>query len=307
VLYFHKLKHGDLDNCQEPQPWLSAWTAKELSAMAATIQPEAFGVPGGNDGVVLEGAVEEHTMGTGLNKEDTNHTMSPDGCKIGSDRREGDGDDDDEEPIARRLRRRHDLKRTPKSCSIVGEISRTSKTERTKNQKVRSDMKAGVISSSVIRNDKAIAFDDDDEDNQPIGKRIHIKTQKSKPQQQKGTAGENIATSLPKISKKPTETYDAEPKTPSATMIDYLGIQEYSSEFFDVHPDILSQRDPECERLWAKIERCYPLRAISIDPIQTIIPKGSSVRTPSPPRPSFSLGMTQIFKTPIPSSLDPFI
>ncbi|XLR19839.1 hypothetical protein S83_047751 [Arachis hypogaea] len=203
-------------------------------------------------------------MGAGLNKEDTNHTMSPDGCKIGSDHREGDGNDDDEEPITKRLRRRHDLKRIPKSCSIVRETSRTSKTKRTKNQK-GSDMKAGVISGSVIRNDKAIAFDDDDEDNQPIGKRIHIKTQKSKPQQQKGTAGENIATRLPKTSKKPTEKYDAEPKTPSATMIDYSGIQEYSSEFFDMHPDILSQRDPECERLWVEIERRYPLRDISID------------------------------------------
>ncbi|XP_025687085.1 uncharacterized protein [Arachis hypogaea] len=222
VLYFHKLKHGDLNNCQEPQSWLSGWTAKELSAMAATIQPEAFNVPGGNDGVVLEGAVEEHTMGAGLNKEDTNHTVSPDGCKKGSDRREGDSDDDDEEPIAKRLRPRNDLKRTPKSCSIVGETRRTSKKERTKNQK-GSDMKAEVISGSVIRNDKAIAFDEDDEDNQPIGKIIHIKTQKSKPPQQKGTAGENIATSLPKTSKNPTERYDAEPKTPSAAMIDYSG------------------------------------------------------------------------------------
>ncbi|RYQ82552.1 hypothetical protein Ahy_B10g101140 [Arachis hypogaea] len=40
VLYFQKLKHGELKSCQEPEPWLSAWTAKELSAMAETIQPE---------------------------------------------------------------------------------------------------------------------------------------------------------------------------------------------------------------------------------------------------------------------------
>ncbi|XLS57167.1 hypothetical protein HN51_006922, partial [Arachis hypogaea] len=142
---------------------------------------QAFIVPGGNDGVVLEGATKERTIGACLNKEDTNQTMSPDGCKKGSDRIEGDGDDDDEEPIAKRLRCRHDLKRTPKSCSIVGETRRTSKTERTKNQK-GSDMKPRVISGSVIRNDKAIAFDEADEDNQPIGKRINIKTQKSKPQ-----------------------------------------------------------------------------------------------------------------------------
>ncbi|RYR72584.1 hypothetical protein Ahy_A02g006805 [Arachis hypogaea] len=207
VLYFQKLKHGDLDNCQEPQPWLFAWNAKELSAMAATIQLEAFSVPGGNDGVVLEGAAEEHTMGTGLNKEDMNHTMSPDGCKKGSDRREGDGDDDDDEPIAKRLRHKYDLKRTPKSCLAKGETSKTRKTERIKNQK-----------------DNAITFDEDDDDNQPIGKRICIKAHKSKSQQQKGTERENIATSLPNTSKKPTETNDAEPKTPSNAMIDYSGI-----------------------------------------------------------------------------------
>ncbi|XLU66572.1 hypothetical protein S245_025625, partial [Arachis hypogaea] len=53
----------------------------------------------------------------------------------GSDHREGNGNDDDNKPIVKRLRRKHDLKRTPKSCLIEGETSRMSKTERTKNQK----------------------------------------------------------------------------------------------------------------------------------------------------------------------------
>ncbi|KAL4344785.1 hypothetical protein AHAS_Ahas11G0213100 [Arachis hypogaea] len=39
VLYFQKLKHGELENCQEPVLWLSAWTAEELSTMAETVQP----------------------------------------------------------------------------------------------------------------------------------------------------------------------------------------------------------------------------------------------------------------------------
>ncbi|KAL4286615.1 hypothetical protein AHAS_Ahas19G0103900 [Arachis hypogaea] len=42
VLYFQKLKHGELENCQEREPRLSAWTTEELSAMAATVQPEVF-------------------------------------------------------------------------------------------------------------------------------------------------------------------------------------------------------------------------------------------------------------------------
>ncbi|QHO00412.1 uncharacterized protein DS421_13g406350 [Arachis hypogaea] len=184
MLYFQKLKHGDLKNCQEPQPWLSAWITKDLSAMASTIQPEAFSESVGNDGVVLEGAAREDTMGAGLNKEDADYTMSPDGYKKGSDRREGDDDDDDDEPIAKRLRRKHDLKKTPQS----------------------------------------FAFDEDDDDNQSIGKRIRIKTQKRKTQQLKRTEGENIGTSLPKTSKQPIEMDETEPKTPSRTLIDYSGI-----------------------------------------------------------------------------------
>ncbi|QHO46628.1 uncharacterized protein DS421_6g189190 [Arachis hypogaea] len=195
--------------------------AKELSAMAATIQPEAFSKFGGNDGVVLKGATREDTIGAGLNKEDANHTTSPDGYKKGSDRRESDEDDDDDEPIVKRLRRKHDLKRTPQSCMTKGDTSTTSKTDRIKNPK-GSDMKVAVISASVIRNNHPVTFDEDDDNNQPISKRIRIKTQKRKTQQQKRTEGENIATSLPKTSKQPTEMDDTEPKTSSTTLINYL-------------------------------------------------------------------------------------
>ncbi|XLT43256.1 hypothetical protein HN873_035860, partial [Arachis hypogaea] len=68
------------------------------------------------------------------------------------------------------------------------------------------------------------------------------------------------------------------------------------------HPAILSQRDPECEMIWANIEKgVYPSRPVNIDPIQAIIPRGSSYHTPSPQRPRFSLGLTQFFKSPSPS------
>ncbi|KAL4275017.1 hypothetical protein AHAS_Ahas20G0065100 [Arachis hypogaea] len=61
VLYFQKLKHGELKSCQEPEPWLSAWTAKELSAMAETIQPEDCSEPGRNEDGGKEGATIEDT------------------------------------------------------------------------------------------------------------------------------------------------------------------------------------------------------------------------------------------------------
>ncbi|KAL4275016.1 hypothetical protein AHAS_Ahas20G0065000 [Arachis hypogaea] len=61
VLYFQKLKHGELEDCQEPEPWLSAWTAKELSAMAETIQPEDCSEPAQNEDGGKEGATIEDT------------------------------------------------------------------------------------------------------------------------------------------------------------------------------------------------------------------------------------------------------
>ncbi|KAL4286930.1 hypothetical protein AHAS_Ahas19G0135400 [Arachis hypogaea] len=77
----HKLKHGDLENCQESELWLSVWTAKELSATTATVQPEDCSELGGNDGGVMEGAAREDTMGVGLEREDTDHTIRPEGCR----------------------------------------------------------------------------------------------------------------------------------------------------------------------------------------------------------------------------------
>ncbi|XLQ99672.1 hypothetical protein S83_065871, partial [Arachis hypogaea] len=69
--------------------------------------------PGGNDGRVMEGAAREDTIDTSPEREDVDHTIRP-----VSDRREGvrngsmhtdahavasDGDDNDDEPIAKRL------------------------------------------------------------------------------------------------------------------------------------------------------------------------------------------------------------
>ncbi|XP_015936514.1 FRIGIDA-like protein 3 isoform X1 [Arachis duranensis] len=40
VLYFQRLKHGQLEHCQEPEPWISAWTAEELEKKAINVLDE---------------------------------------------------------------------------------------------------------------------------------------------------------------------------------------------------------------------------------------------------------------------------
>ncbi|XLT42864.1 hypothetical protein HN873_035468 [Arachis hypogaea] len=89
-------------------------------------------------------------------------------------------------------------------------------------------------------------------------------------------------TSQAETTEQPTVPADPEPKIPSTALVQYSGDDEYFSEFFDSNPDILSQRDPECQKLWVDIERHYSLKPINMDPIQTIFPKGSSCRTPNP-------------------------
>ncbi|XLU30101.1 hypothetical protein S245_066167 [Arachis hypogaea] len=154
-------------------------------------------------------------------------------------------------------------------------------------------------------NAHSVASEEDDDDDQPIGNRLHIKTQQRKIPQHHRTEGETVTTNLPETTNQPTEMDDPEPKTPSTALVEYSGVEEYSTEFFDRHLDILSQQDLDSENLWADIERHYGSSPISIDLIRTIIPKGSSYRIPSPQRPSFSLGMMQLFKTPTPSPTRP--
>ncbi|QHN87179.1 uncharacterized protein DS421_16g552790 [Arachis hypogaea] len=40
LLYFQRLRHGDLERCQEPEPWLTAWTASELEKKASNVIDE---------------------------------------------------------------------------------------------------------------------------------------------------------------------------------------------------------------------------------------------------------------------------
>ncbi|XLR01029.1 hypothetical protein S83_067227, partial [Arachis hypogaea] len=66
-----------------------------------------------------------------------------------------------------------------------------------------------------------------------MSKKLHSKMQWRKTPQHHRTEGDTATTCQPETTKQPTETDDLEPKTPSTALVQYSGIDEYSSELFD--------------------------------------------------------------------------
>ncbi|XLT12655.1 hypothetical protein HN51_058345, partial [Arachis hypogaea] len=240
VLYFQKLKHGELEGCQEPEPWLSAWTAKELSAMAETIQPEDCGEPGRNEDDGKEDAAMEETSDPSPEQVDVDHrkessrldgvrevSKDPDTHAVASD-----GDDDDDEPIAKRLRRRSVSRMTPQSSMRAEDAGTTNKTKKKEDHK-GSTMKGGFSRASLCITHQTGTSEDDDDDDQPIGIRIRIKTLQRKTPQCGMVEGKIITSMLSHSTNQPTETVAPEPKTPSTELVEFPGVEGYSSEFFD--------------------------------------------------------------------------
>ncbi|QHO05881.1 uncharacterized protein DS421_14g449870 [Arachis hypogaea] len=58
---------------------------------------------------------------------------------------------------------------------------------------------------------------------------------------------------------------------------------------------------PKFEEMLATVEQGQNKRPISMEPLQTVMPKKPRHHTLSPGKPSFSLGLTQLEKTPTPS------
>ncbi|XLS77672.1 hypothetical protein HN51_061897 [Arachis hypogaea] len=278
VLYFQKLKHGKLKTCQEPEPWLAAWTATVLSAMDC-------GNTSGNDGGVVEGRASSVTMNPGLvlEESDKGGGVRYGSVSTGAPPVASDGDDEDDEPIAKRLRRNIEQIRTPELHMTKGDTGTTNQTDTRGSTK-----RGGVSRGSVSTKAASVASDKDHDDDDPVGKILRRKTQLRQSPQHHMMERDTGTTSQAETTEQPTVPADPEPKIPSTALVQYSGDDEYFSEFFDrqVNDKQLCadnmNRDPECQKLWVDIERHYSLKPINMDPIQTIFPKGSSCRTPNP-------------------------
>ncbi|RYR35322.1 hypothetical protein Ahy_A10g050483 [Arachis hypogaea] len=241
LLYFQKLKHGELEGCQEPEPWLSAWTAKELSAMAETIQPEVINLllmfnsqqqdcsePGRDEDKGKEDASIEHRSDPSSEREDVEHRKEssrghgvreafkhPDTHAVASD-----GDDDDDKPIAKRLHRRSVSRMTPQSCMRAQDARTTNKTKEKEDPK-GSSMKGGVSGASLGTTYQTRTSEEEDDDDQPIGIRICIKTLQRKTPHRGMVEGKIITSIQWESTNQPTETVAPEPKTPSTDLVEF--------------------------------------------------------------------------------------
>ncbi|XLT39238.1 hypothetical protein HN873_070530, partial [Arachis hypogaea] len=96
-----------------------------------------------------------------------------------------------------------------------------------------STMKGGFSRASLCITHQTGTSEDDDDDDQPIGIRIRIKTLQRKTPQCGMVEGKIITSMLSHSTNQPTETVAPEPKTPSTELVEFPGVEGYSSEFFD--------------------------------------------------------------------------
>ncbi|XLR60982.1 hypothetical protein S83_011654, partial [Arachis hypogaea] len=237
------------------------------------------GEPGWNEDDGKEDAAIEETSDPSIEQVDVDHRKESsrlDGVREVSNDSDthavaSDGDDDDDEPIAKRLRRRSVSRMTLQSSMRVEHASMTDKTKEKGTISLilwfqRSTLKGGFRRASLRTTHQTGTSEDDDDDDQPIGIRIRIKTLQRRSPQRGMVEGKIITSMQSQSTNQPNVTVAPEPKTPSTELVEFSGVEEYSSEFFDrqvitTHPAILSQRDPECEMIWANIEKgIYPSR-----------------------------------------------
>ncbi|XLU41708.1 hypothetical protein S245_036522, partial [Arachis hypogaea] len=223
VLYFQKLKHGKLKTCQEPEPWLAAWTATVLSAMDC-------GNTSGNDGGVVEGRASSVTMNPGLvlEESDKGGGVRYGSVSTGAPPVASDGDDEDDEPIAKRLRRNIEQIRTPELHMTKGDTGTTNQTDTRGSTK-----RGGVSRGSVSTKAASVASDKDHDDDDPVGKILRRKTQLRQSPQHHMMERDTGTTSQAETTEQPTVPADPEPKIPSTALVQYSGDDEYFSEFFD--------------------------------------------------------------------------
>ncbi|QHO45977.1 uncharacterized protein DS421_6g183370 [Arachis hypogaea] len=123
---------------------------------------------------------------------------------------------------------------------------------------------------------------DDDEENEPLAKRMcrlfnqGVDQQKPSTEPTDGNLNQDNALHETPISRVP----DA--RTLSVALMQH---QEWDN------PNFLSMRDPKSERMWQYFEQLQNTK-----PLQTVMPTTQSCMTPSPPSQKISLGMTQMEK-----------
>ncbi|XLR22227.1 hypothetical protein S83_050127, partial [Arachis hypogaea] len=138
--------------------------------------------------------------------------------------------------------------------------------------------------------------DSDDDDDVPLARRIQL-FQRQPPPHDVKQADPVFKGNHNSPQEANTDKKKGSPRTPPAALV------QLSDYDFDREFDISIVQYPEFEQVLNSVEQGRETNAIIMQPLQTVLPNKSSYHTPSPGRPSFSLGLTQFEKTPTPSPL----
>ncbi|QHO03163.1 uncharacterized protein DS421_13g430040 [Arachis hypogaea] len=138
--------------------------------------------------------------------------------------------------------------------------------------------------------------DSDDDDDVSLTRRIRLFQHQPPPHDVK-QADPVVKGNLSSPQEENTDLKSRSPHTPPAALV------QLSNYDFDREFDISIVQCLEFEQVLNNVELGRETNAIIIQPLQTVLPNKSSYHTPSPGRPSFSLGLTQFEKTPTPSPI----
>ncbi|QHO00067.1 uncharacterized protein DS421_13g403240 [Arachis hypogaea] len=147
----------------------------------------------------------------------------------------------------------------------------------------------------ILSNAAPLAVPDSDEDDHvPLARRIRLYQQQPRPDD--AEQAEPVCKSNHKSPiEENTKHTDKSPHTPQAA---HVQLSDYD---FDREFDISIVQCPKFEEVLNNVKQGCESKAIVMQPLQTVLPNKSGYHTPSPGRPSFSLGLTQFEKTPTPS------
>ncbi|RYQ85009.1 hypothetical protein Ahy_B10g104497 isoform B [Arachis hypogaea] len=329
VLYFHRLKHGPLHACRVPEPWIVEWTTNELDMKA--------------DYVISQGCIinnarnrrkkNKHCSSESVNERgrckrtrtDTNQSPSTQGktsphpsykkakkgCLVNNSRKRHK-----KQPSSKAVNKkggcRRPCKNTDQFPSTEGkttsqprytETDKQSKTG-TRRKVIASRSRSRPITRKEIPKESVsgstaaplVVSESDDDDHVPLARRIRLFRQHPPPHESRQEDPVFNGTHESHQAGK-TDLKNGSPHTPPATPV------QLSDYDFDREFDISIVQCPEFDQVLNNVEQGHQTKAIIMQPLQTVFPKRSPYHTPSPGRPSFSLGLTQLEKTPTPSPI----
>ncbi|XP_072061212.1 uncharacterized protein [Arachis hypogaea] len=275
VLYFHRLKHGPLHACRVPEPWIVEWTTNELDMKA--------------DYVISQGCIINNARNR---RKKNKHSSS--------------------ESVNERGRCKRTRTDTDQSPSTQGKTSPHPSYKKAKKESKRGTRKKVPVRKSLSRRGSREAIekenlagsnaaplvvpDSDDDDDVPLARRIRL-FQRQPPPHDVKQADPVFKGNHNSPQEAKTDQNNGSPRTPTTALV------QLSDYDFDREFDISIVQCPEFEQVLNSVEQGPETNAIIMQPLQTLLPNKSNYHTPSPGRPSFSLGLTQFEKTPTPSPL----